>query len=82
MTGFPSSSHQFIGLAAILGTKYRVLAPDFPGFGFTQVPAEAKYEYTTSRELQTIEAFLDALDVKSFTIYLHDYGAPLGLRCG
>jgi len=78
--GFPSSSHQFRELMPVIAAKYRVLAPDFPGFGFTEIPESRKYEFTTVNVVQTIEALLDALHVKSFVIYLHDFGAPVGLR--
>jgi len=78
--GFPSSSHQFRELMPVLAVKYRVLAPDYPGLGFTEIPESRKYEFTTANLVQTLEAFLDALEVKSFAIYLHDFGAPLGLR--
>lgn len=55
-------------------------APDFPGFGFTAIPDSRNYEFTAVNILQTLEAFLDALEVTSFAIYLHDYGAPIGMR--
>jgi len=78
--GFPSSSHQFRELMPVLAVKYRVLAPDYPGFGFTEIPDSRTYEFTTANIVQTMEAFIDALQVKSFTIYLHDFGAPVGMR--
>lgn len=56
-------------------------APDFPGFGFTEILEGRKYEYNAVNVVQTTEAFLDALDIKSFALYLHDYGAPTGFRC-
>ena len=55
-------------------------APDFPGFGFTEIPESRAYEFTTANIVQTMEAFLDTLEVKSFSIYLHDFGAPVGMR--
>jgi len=78
--GFPSSSHQFRNLIPLLSTQYRVIAPDLPGFGFTHVPEERKYEYTFANITETIEAFVDALDVKKFAVYIFDYGAPTALR--
>ncbi|KZP29074.1 alpha/beta-hydrolase [Athelia psychrophila] len=78
--GFPSSSHQFRELIPVLGEKYRVIAPDFPGFGFTEIPDTHKYEFTTANILQTLEALLDALEITAFAVYLHDYGAPIGMR--
>lgn len=78
--GFPSSSHQFRNLIPILATTHRVIAPDFPGFGFTKVPTGRNYEYTFDNISKTIEAFVDALKLGKFSIYIFDYGAPVGLR--
>ena len=78
--GFPSSSHQFRNLIPILATRYRVLAPDMPGFGFTVVPEQRAYVYTFDNLAITIESFLDALHVESFALYLFDFGAPTGMR--
>jgi pimeloyl-ACP methyl ester carboxylesterase len=72
--GFPSSSFQFRELIPLLASKFRVLAPDLPGFGFTDVPAERKYQYTFDSLSLTIEAFLDALNVGKFSVYIFDYG--------
>lgn len=76
--GFPSSSHMFRNLIPILSQQYRVIAPDFPAFGFT-TPA-ADYKYTFENITKTLEEFLDALSLKTYSIYIFDYGAPLGLR--
>ncbi|MGJ7518355.1 alpha/beta fold hydrolase [Pseudomonas baetica] len=78
--GFPSSSHQFRDLIPLLADKYRLIAPDLPGFGFTQVPAERNYVYTFDALGKTLEAFVDALDLKRYALYFFDYGAPTGLR--
>jgi pimeloyl-ACP methyl ester carboxylesterase len=78
--GFPSSSFQYRNLISILAAKYRVIAPDIPGFGFTKVPAERKYQYTFESFSKTISAFIDALKIVSFAVYIFDYGAPTGLR--
>ena len=78
--GFPSSSHQFRNLIPLLATRYRVIAPDLPGYGFTNVPAERNYKYTFANLTTTVAAFVDALHVKRFAIYIFDYGAPTGLR--
>jgi len=77
--GYPASSHQFRGLMPCL-TRYRVLAPDLPGFGFTVVPSERGYVYTFDALSGTLEAFLQALDVTYFAVYVFDYGAPVGFR--
>lgn len=78
--GFPSSSHMFRNLIPLLSKQYRVIAPDLPGFGFTVVPEERKYEYTFANLATTIEAFLDALSIKKFAVYIFDYGAPTAFR--
>ena len=78
--GFPSSSHQFRNLIPLLSKRYRVLAPDLPGYGFTVVPAERQYKYNFDNLSKTIEAFVDALQVSKFAVYIFDYGAPTGLR--
>ena len=78
--GFPTSSFQFRNLIPILATKYRVLAPDLPGYGFTVVPEERKYQYNFESITTTIAAFLDALEIEEFSVYIFDYGAPTALR--
>ena len=78
--GFPSSSHMFRHLIPLLGQKYRVYAPDLPGFGFTTVPAERQYQYTFETLANTLDAFVGHLQLKRFAIYIFDYGAPTGLR--
>ena len=78
--GFPASSFQYRELIPRLAHKYRVVAPDFPGFGFTNVPAERNYVYTFAALARTIGRFLDALSITSFAVYIFDYGAPVALR--
>jgi pimeloyl-ACP methyl ester carboxylesterase len=78
--GFPSSSHMFRNLIPLLSTRYHVIAPDLPGFGFTNVPQERKYEYTFANLTHTIEAFLDTLKIQKFAVYIFDYGAPVAFR--
>ncbi|KAK9364917.1 Alpha/Beta hydrolase protein [Lipomyces kononenkoae] len=78
--GFPSSSHQFRNLIPILATKYRVIAPDLPGFGFTTVPSSAEFKYTFANLAATIIDFVDVLSLTKFAIFIFDYGAPTGLR--
>ncbi|GAB5590721.1 hypothetical protein Unana1_05621 [Umbelopsis nana] len=80
--GFPSSSHQYRNLIPVLAQKYHVIAPDLPGFGFTVVPEERQYHYTFESFAQTVGHFLDALHIKSFAVYVFDYGAPTGFRLG
>lgn len=78
--GFPTSSFMFRELIPRLADRYRVIAPDLPGFGFTEVPAERKYSYSFEALAATIEAFTDALSLNRYAIYVFDYGAPTGLR--
>jgi pimeloyl-ACP methyl ester carboxylesterase len=78
--GFPTSSFMFRDLIPRLADEYRVIAPDLPGFGFTEVPAERKYTYSFVALAGTIEAFADALGLSRYAIYVFDYGAPTGFR--
>jgi pimeloyl-ACP methyl ester carboxylesterase len=78
--GFPTSSFMFRELIPRLADRYRVIAPDLPGFGFTDVPAKRKYTYSFAALAKTIEAFTDALRLTRYAIYVFDYGAPTGLR--
>lgn len=78
--GFPSSSHMFRSLIPALADKYHVIAPDLPGFGFTRVPAAARYTYNFASLAETIARFTEALQLKSYAIYVFDYGAPVGYR--
>ncbi|KAF9456662.1 alpha/beta hydrolase fold protein [Collybia nuda] len=77
--GFPSSSFQYRNLITKLATKYRVIAPDLPGFGFTEVPENLNYKYTFENLSQTIIKFTHTLNLTQFAIYIFDYGAPTGL---
>jgi pimeloyl-ACP methyl ester carboxylesterase len=70
----------FRNLIPLLSTRYHVIAPDLPGFGFTSVPAERQYCYTFANLTSTIEAFLDALKIHNFAVYIFDYGAPVAFR--
>src|SRR5262249_222449 len=78
--GFPASSFMFRELIPRLADQYRVIAPDLPGFGFTEVPAERKYTYSFDGLAVTIEAFTQALKINRFALYVFDYGAPTGFR--
>jgi pimeloyl-ACP methyl ester carboxylesterase len=78
--GFPSSSHQFRNLMPLLSESHHVLAPDFPGFGFTKVPETPAYHYTFASLTNTTTAFLDALKITKFAVYTFDYGAPVAYR--
>jgi pimeloyl-ACP methyl ester carboxylesterase len=78
--GFPTSSFMFRELIPRLASDYRVIAPDLPSFGFTEVPAERKYSYTFDGLAITIDAFAHALKLDRYAIYVFDYGAPTGFR--
>ncbi|PWK32623.1 alpha/beta fold hydrolase [Cupriavidus plantarum] len=78
--GYPSSSHQFRHLIPQLAHRFHVIAPDLPGFGFTEVPAAREYRYTFDNLATTLEAFVDTLGLQRYAMYVFDYGAPTGLR--
>ncbi|HTX33768.1 MAG TPA: alpha/beta hydrolase [Bryobacteraceae bacterium] len=78
--GFPASSFMFRELIPRLATDYRVIAPDLPGFGFTEVPEERQYIYSFDRLAATLNAFTQALKLKRYALYVFDYGAPTGFR--
>jgi len=78
--GFPSSSHMFRNLIPKLANRYRLVAPDLPGFGFTEVPQERGYVYTFDALAKTINAFVEAVGLTRYAIYVFDYGAPTGYR--
>ncbi|MCJ1678966.1 alpha/beta hydrolase [Streptomyces sp. APSN-46.1] len=77
--GFPTSSHQFARLMDALGdTPFRLIAPDYPGFGRTQTPQG--FTYTFDRLADIVEGFTDALGLDRFALYVFDFGTPVGLR--
>ena len=78
--GFPTSSFMFRELIPRLADHYRVVAPDLPGFGFTEVPVERTYTYSFDGLAGTIEAFTEALKIKRYALYVFDHGAPTGFR--
>lgn len=78
--GFPSSSREFDTLIPLLATQYHVIAPDFPGFGQSEAPPPSTYRYTFDNLAQTTDHLLDQLNLKSYSLYLHDYGGPVGFR--
>ena len=78
--GFPASSFQYRQLMPLLADRYRVIAPDLPEFGFTEVPSERKYVYSFDALAKAILAFTEALKLESYAMYIFDYGAPVGLR--
>lgn len=78
--GFPTSSHMFRNLIPALAHDYRVIAPDLPGFGFSESPTRTVLRYTFENIARTIGQFIEKIELKNFAIYVFDYGAPVGLR--
>lgn len=78
--GYPSSSHQFRDLIPLLSDRFHLVAPDLPGFGFTEVPDARRYVYSFDALSETLAAFVDALRLERYALYMFDYGAPSGLR--
>ena len=78
--GFPSSSRMFESLIPLLATRYHVIAPDYPGFGQSDAPPPAQYAYTFDHLADTTSALLDQLGADRYSLYLQDYGGPVGFR--
>jgi pimeloyl-ACP methyl ester carboxylesterase len=78
--GFPTSSRMFRGLIPVLADHYRVIAPDLPGFGFTDAPDRASVAYTFEHLTDVVDRFTEVLELTRFTIFVFDYGAPIGFR--
>jgi pimeloyl-ACP methyl ester carboxylesterase len=78
--GYPTSSHMFRNLIPILSSQYHVIAPDLPGFGFSEAKSHDKFDYTFDNLAKTMQAFIEKLDLKKFALYVFDYGAPTGFR--
>lgn len=78
--GFPTSSHMFRNLIPALSHKYRLIAPDYPGFGNSSMPSMDAFDYTFDRLAEVMEQFIQALDLEQYSLYLMDYGAPIGFR--
>ncbi|MFD1000396.1 alpha/beta fold hydrolase [Ohtaekwangia kribbensis] len=78
--GFPSSSHMYRDLINDLADRYYLIAPDYPGFGNSDMPDRDKYTYTFDNLSVTIEKFIDALKLTKFALYMQDYGSPVGYR--
>jgi pimeloyl-ACP methyl ester carboxylesterase len=70
----------FRNLIPLLANRYHVIAPDYPGFGFSDAPDRARFEYTFEHLAQVMDDFTQAVGLKRYAIYIFDYGAPIGLR--
>lgn len=80
MHGYPTSSHMFRNLIPILSVKYHVIAPDLPGFGYSDAPDYDQFDYTFDNLASSMQLFIDQLKMKRFAVYVFDYGAPVGYR--
>jgi len=78
--GFPTSSHMFRDLITELADEYHLVAPDYPGYGFSSMPAVDEFEYSFDKLAQVMEQFIDSIGLDRYSLYLMDYGAPVGFR--
>ena len=78
--GFPSSSHMFRNLIPLLSDRFHIVAPDLPGFGFSQSPPRSQFKYTFDNLATVIEAFTAVVRLQRYALYVFDYGAPVGFR--
>lgn len=78
--GFPTASHMFRNLMPLMADRYRLIAPDLPGFGQTKAPPRGTFDYSFDRLAEVIEGFTEALSLDRYALYVFDYGAPVGLR--
>lgn len=78
--GFPASSHMFRDLIPEIAGSYHVIAPDYPGFGQSSAPAAENYEYDFATLAETMNAFTEVLGLEDYTLYMQDYGGPVGMR--
>ena len=78
--GFPTSSHMFRNLIPALADQFHLVAPDYPGFGYSAMPTVDEFDYTFDRLAEVIAGFIDAIGLKRYSLYLMDYGAPIGYR--
>lgn len=78
--GFPTSSHMFRDLIPALADRYRLIAPDLPGFGLTKAPPRGQFTYSFDSLADVLAGFVDAIGLKRYALYVFDYGAPTGFR--
>jgi pimeloyl-ACP methyl ester carboxylesterase len=78
--GFPTSSHMFRNLIPRLSDRFHLVAPDYPGFGASSMPSPEEFEYTFDNLAEVVEKFAAKLDIERYSLYLMDYGAPVGYR--
>ena len=78
--GFPTSSNMFRNLIPLLANSFHVVAPDYPGFGLSSMPDHKSFAYTFENLTNTVEGFVQALNLTKYSLYVMDYGAPIGYR--
>jgi pimeloyl-ACP methyl ester carboxylesterase len=78
--GFPASSHQYRDLIRVLSDRFHVIAPDYPGFGNSDIPDPATYTYSFDNISMVVEAFLKAKSFDRYGLFIQDYGGPVGFR--
>jgi len=78
--GFPTASHMFRDLIPRLSAQFHLVAPDFPGFGQSDMPSRDRFSYTFAKITDVVERFTDLIGLDQFAMYIFDYGAPVGLR--
>jgi pimeloyl-ACP methyl ester carboxylesterase len=78
--GFPTASHMFRDLIPLLADRFHIVAPDFPGFGLSDMPPREKFKYTFDNVARVIERFTEVIGFDRFAVYVFDYGAPIGFR--
>jgi pimeloyl-ACP methyl ester carboxylesterase len=78
--GFPTSSQMFRGLIPLLADRYRVVAPDYPGYGHSSMPPRERFAYTFDNLARVIDEFTAAVGLSRYALYVQDYGAPVGYR--
>lgn len=78
--GFPTSSHMFRNIIPTLASKFHLIAPDYPGFGNSSMPPVDKFQYTFDHLAEIVDKFVTQLGLERYSLYVMDYGAPIGYR--
>lgn len=78
--GFPTSSHMFRDLIPLLADRYHLVAPDYPGFGYSARPSTSEFNYTFDHLTDVVEGFVDKVGLTHYSLYMQDFGGPVGFR--
>ena len=78
--GFPTSSHMFRDLIPALSDQFHLVAPDYPGYGYSSMPSVDEFDYSFDNLANIVGKFIDKVGLKTYSLYLMDYGAPVGFR--